>query len=248
VAFSEHPPSAAGGYARRRYLRGLRSWRRRTRRLAALCFGPFIALGIAGLLADRHPLAWLAGSVFGLGAAAWAIVRESPPGYVESWNRGSEGEQKTARALGALAGADWTFEHDIQNGHGNYDHVAIGAPGVFLLESKNPHGHAYTRDGQLWIRKHDDPDAERPEALIRRQALRLARGLHDQLLAWTGHNTWVQPVVVLWCPFAEETAQLGQCIVVHGPALADWLAQQPPRLDAATRQKLLTAVESIQPL
>ena len=203
-------------------------------------------MGLAGLLADPHPLAWLSGCFLGVGVGAWVAVRESPPGRVENWNLGAEGEQKTARALRTLREEHWSVIHDIQAGRGNYDHIAVGAPGVFLLETKHLRGEAYLRDGELWIRKHHDPEAERSEPAIRRQALGQARRLHDRLGAATGRKTWVQAVVVLWCPFAEELAQVGQCVFVHGPKLAECLAKQPPRLGEASRRELAAAIEDLQ--
>ena len=52
-----------------RYRRGLRHWRARTRLIIAVCLGPFIALGLVGLMIEGHAAAWIAGVVFGLRSA-----------------------------------------------------------------------------------------------------------------------------------------------------------------------------------
>lgn len=59
----------AGVYAEGRYRRGLRHWRARTRLIIAVCLGPFIALGLVGLMIEGHAAAWIAGVVFGLRSA-----------------------------------------------------------------------------------------------------------------------------------------------------------------------------------
>jgi hypothetical protein len=45
------------------------------------------------------------------------------------------GEEQTGKVLDRLD-ASWWVEHDIPHGYGNYDHVLIGPPGVFLLDTK----------------------------------------------------------------------------------------------------------------
>jgi len=122
----------AGGYAEQRYRRGRARWQARTRLLLGLCFGPFILLGLAGVILEPHLLAWTAGVAFGVGFGAWAALRESPPAYIENWRTGAEGERKTGRVLRRLSRARWLVVHDVQTGRGNYDHIVTGLAGVFL--------------------------------------------------------------------------------------------------------------------
>jgi hypothetical protein len=98
VALNASAPRA-GSYAQARYLRGLRSWRSRSRLILALAFGPVVVVGLAGLVMEGHIDAWAAGSAFGLGLGVWIAIRESPPAYVENWRVGADGERKTEKAL-----------------------------------------------------------------------------------------------------------------------------------------------------
>jgi hypothetical protein len=52
------------------------------------------------------------------------------PHYVEHWRLGFEGERRTAKELRRLERAGLHVAHDVQDGHGNYDHIAVGAAGV----------------------------------------------------------------------------------------------------------------------
>jgi hypothetical protein len=51
----------AGGYAEDRYARGLHAWRSRIRPILAVPFGPFILVGVVGLVIGGQPVSWIAG-------------------------------------------------------------------------------------------------------------------------------------------------------------------------------------------
>src|SRR3954454_21782555 len=51
------------------------------------------------------------------------------------WFWGHLGERWTGEELERL-GDEWLIAHDIPREHGNWDHVVVGPPGVFLLDSK----------------------------------------------------------------------------------------------------------------
>lgn len=58
----------------------------------------------------------------------------------ELWERGAEGEQRTAEALSQLPKDTWTVFHDLRwpgRRFANVDHVVVGPPGVFVIDSKN---------------------------------------------------------------------------------------------------------------
>lgn len=70
----------------------------------------------------------------------------------ELWERGAEGERTTAAALDALPGESWTVLHDVRwpgRRYANVDHVAVGPPGVFVIDSKNWSGTIAVRDHVL---------------------------------------------------------------------------------------------------
>jgi Nuclease-related domain len=236
---------AAGGYADRRYKDGLRSWRSRARPYMLLLFGPFLIVGAAGGIAAGDIWGWLAGMSFGLGTGVWIVLRDSPPAYVENWQTGAEGERKTAAALHPLEREGWTILHDIDSGRGNYDHILIGAAGVFMLDSKKPNAEAYTRDGTLWLRRRHDPEADRPDRAIPAAALACAARLHDQLKQITGTAPWVHAVTVLWCVFPEGTCETMRHTLIHGENVTAWLQRQPPTLSPQRVVELVAAASQI---
>jgi hypothetical protein len=71
--------------------------------------------------------------------------------YLAAHERGAEGEQRTASALGSL-GPDWIQFHDVRwpgRRLANVDHVVVGPGGVFVIDSKNWSGSIAVRDGVL---------------------------------------------------------------------------------------------------
>lgn len=68
------------------------------------------------------------------------------------WERGALGEEITARALAALPEDDWAVLHDVRwpgRRYANVDHVAIGPPGVFVIDSKNWSGRVSVKEHVL---------------------------------------------------------------------------------------------------
>lgn len=237
--------SRAGSYAERRYRRGMARWQARTRLLLTVCFGPFVAIGLAGAVLEPHLLSWLAGMVCGGSVATWIALRESPPPHVEHWRMGAEGERKTAQTLQKLDAVAWRMAHDVQTSRGNYDHILAADAGIFLLDSKYPQGEAYLRNGKLWLRRRDDPDADAPYPWPRSSALAGAARLCEELGRRTGRRTWVRAVVVLWCRFEEGVHEDERYVVIHGSKLIDWLQRQPPTLDPRRLEALRGAIGSM---
>ncbi len=177
----------AGVNAEQRYQRGLRSWRRQTRPLLAVVCGPFILAGFVVLLLDKQLVPWTAGLVCGAAVAMWVMFRETPPRYVEQWHDGAEGERKTEAALMPLEQAGWTVVHDVKQRYGNYDHIAVGPSGVYLLETKNPQGSMEIRAGVPRQTRRHDPEANTPVSSITKQALGAAASLKEEIERRTGH-------------------------------------------------------------
>ena len=70
----------------------------------------------------------------------------------ERWERGAVGERATAEVLSGLPTTEWTVFHDVRwpgRRLANVDHVAIGPPGVFVIDSKNWSGSIRVRDNVL---------------------------------------------------------------------------------------------------
>jgi len=237
--------SRAGDYAKQRFRQGLRSWRRRNRRLFAVLLGPLFAVGVAIVLLNGQLLSWGAGVAVGLAMTLWLVFRDTPPHYVENWRLGFEGERRTARELIRIERAGWHVAHDVQNGHGNYDHIAVGAAGVYLLDSKNLQGVVEIRDGVPYLRRRHDAEDERAWVAIPQRARRDAARLRGEIQERTGRRTWVQAVVVLWSEFPAGVVEEDRCAFVHGSRLRAWLQDRPSRLSQAEAEEVAAGIAGI---
>src|SRR6266540_3604508 len=150
TVFGTPGASAMAQYRRRRaaewtdYLRSL------PMRLGAVA----AAAVLAGLLARHSGLAVPAAILTASGLAY--LVRFRVSADTTAWRRGAKGEQLTARRLRRL-GRAWTVFHDlaIPNSRANADHLVIGPPGVFLIDSKHYRGRlTLTPEGSLWYGHH----------------------------------------------------------------------------------------------
>lgn len=68
------------------------------------------------------------------------------------YERGAEGERRTAHALASLPSDEWRVFHDIAwpgRRYANIDHVVIGPPGAFVIDSKHWTGAITAADGVL---------------------------------------------------------------------------------------------------
>ncbi|HEX3518977.1 MAG TPA: nuclease-related domain-containing protein, partial [Solirubrobacteraceae bacterium] len=59
---------------------------------------------------------------------------------LERRDRGARGEEHVGALLETLASRGWEVIHDASFGHGNVDHILIGPPGVFTVETKSHPG------------------------------------------------------------------------------------------------------------
>jgi len=238
----ESEPRRAGAYADRRYRQGRRNYRLKVRPILAAGFGPFIVAGSVFLLIEGHPYTWVAGLVTGAVATAWIVILDEPPAYIEHWREGAEGEQKTAKALMPLERSGLRVVHDLRMRYGNYDHVAVGRAGVFLLETKNPNAIVELRGGVAHLRRRLDPEADNREDRIRPRTLSAAARLKEDIELRTGHRTWVQAVVVYWADFPQGFVDDGRCIFIHGPRLQPWMHDRPEVLDQVKVDEIAAAI------
>jgi hypothetical protein len=142
--------SALGAYRRRRALE-LAGWTRTLTWRAPLV----AAAGVAGqVLAAQAGLPWA--GLCGLAVAllvGWRL-RFRPSEQARTWQRGAHGERRTARLLDRLTRDGYVVFHDLavpgKTGV-NVDHLAIGPPGVFVIDSKQWTGNVHqSADGLTW--------------------------------------------------------------------------------------------------
>jgi Nuclease-related domain len=72
-------------------------------------------------------------------ASMFVISRYVLP-LVERHDRGATGEEHVGGLLDQLSGRGWLVIHDATLGRGNVDHILIGPPGIFTIETKSHPG------------------------------------------------------------------------------------------------------------
>jgi hypothetical protein len=164
-------------------------------RLAAVVAAGALAGTLAHAIGPRlaGPAAALAASALAAGLVGWWL-RFRASRETAAWRCGARGERRTARALRKLVRAGWTVLHDVAvpGSRANGDHLLIGPPGVFLVDSKAWHGTiTQALDGSAW---HNGYPLDQTLATVRWEAQQLAGAIgapvlpmlcvHDTQIPW----------------------------------------------------------------
>lgn len=239
--------SGAGGYADERFERGRASFRKATLRPMLLLAVPFVGVAAILYVADfGHRWSWFGGALFGIGLSLVVYARDAVPEYIEHWRTGADAERRTAAKLGGLRRRGWTLVHDVDTGHGNYDHVVAGPAGVFLLETKELGGRVRVEGDIIHVDRRHDPDARYPPQPLGVNARRAAAELKEQLQRRSGERVWVQSVVVFWGDFEQRELEGDRVVFLHGDRLAPWLRERPKRLAPDRVDRVAAALEEIK--
>jgi hypothetical protein len=108
-------------------------------------------------------------------------------------NRGERGELAVAEQLEELRGKGFRCFHDIVRDGFNIDHVVVGPPGVFVIETKFRSGSGLIefRNGEgIFVGGREE------EGDPLKQARGNARVVHDFIRQDAGLELWVKPLVV----------------------------------------------------
>jgi len=160
---------------------------------------------------------------------------------------GLSGEQAVAEALHEAADAGYRIFHDLDTERiGNLDHIAIGARGVFLIETKarrrypsrnGKPAHEVTYDGKgLEFPSHYDT-ATIP------QTARNAEWLAQQLTKVTALPVAVQPVVALPGWYVQTKGNF-PVKVMNATYLAKYLRTQSVLLDEKQVQRIIAWLDA----
>lgn len=189
-----------------------------------------LALGVGFALALHPPhVGFYVGFTVGLTAGVLLALADTPPQHIERWRTGAEGEKATAKELRKLP-AGWQVVHDIDIGRGNVDHVAVGPPGVFVLDSKKLSGVVSVTAGVLSVRWREDPDDGYTLPRLASRMRWLARTIETRLRADAVEGLDVQPVVAIWAPFDQGSILSGGVAWVSGKQIANVLGRRPVML------------------
>jgi nuclease-like protein len=179
-------------------------------------------------------LAATAGLLVGMLFVFWALG-----GHVSAfrWRLGAMGERDTGKEIEKL-GPEWHCEHDLVHGRGNWDHVLIGPPGVFLLDSKLLHGTAAAGDDALRSGRLTFAGGS-----FRFGAKRVKVLLEERL----GFRApWVQAVAVVWADFPQGQHEEQDVVYLRGDQLRPWLSALPQKMTAPQRAALETAIREVR--
>jgi hypothetical protein len=97
-----------------------------------------VATAMLGRIFGLHDARFL-GAEIALLVSMFVISRYVVP-LVERRDRGARGEEQVGELLGQLADRGWMVIHDASFGRGNVDHILIGPPGLFTIETKSHQG------------------------------------------------------------------------------------------------------------
>lgn len=202
-----------------------------------------LTLGI-GFTVALHPahIAFYVGFTIGATVGMLLALADSLPHHIERWRTGAEGERATAKALKRLP-PGWQVVHDIDIGRGNVDHVAVGPPGVFVLDTKKLSGVVSVTAGVLSVRWREDPNDgyEMPTLASR---MRWLAGIVETRLRGEGvEGIDVQPVVAIWAPFEQRSILSGGVAWVTGKQIASVLGRRPIML---TSDEVTRAAEALR--
>jgi Nuclease-related domain len=180
----------AGGSARAEYERRLAHHKaeQRRRRPTLLIVGA--AFAIVGLLrvGSDPGLGWLFVLV---GVAIPIAALFTTPQSIQAWATGAEGEARTGRFLEPLEAEGFRVLHDrkIPGSRANIDHIVIGPPGIFVVETKSYTGSLRIRGGEVYVA------GRRKTGMIEeatREALAVQIALADEIDA---HGYHVTPII-----------------------------------------------------
>ncbi len=150
-AYGTPGATAQAEYQRRRQAEHAAWARTRPLRLAATALAGLGGLLLAAVAGLPLPAGLLAAIT--MTAAAWWRLRFRPSPETLAWQRAAEGERHLGRLLDPLAKQGWGVEHDlpVRGATGNLNHVVIGPPGIFAIDTRHYLGRLrLSHDGLLW--------------------------------------------------------------------------------------------------
>lgn len=141
-----------------------------------------------------------------------------------AWRRGAEGEEEVGWQLRKL-GENWKVIHGVPVGTGDtdIDHVVIGPPGVFTLNTKNNLGGRVTVSAKaIYVNGKFQPYLAKSRAEGKRATKLLS--------ASCGYVVNAQPVIVIMADQLKIKNATEGVHVVGRKRITRWLLDQPPTL------------------
>lgn len=154
-------------------------------------------------------------------------------GVAKSWAKGAVGESRVGVGLARLP-FGWTVIHDltIPGTAANVDHLVLGPPGVFSINTKNHSGR------KVWVGEHRILVNGHKTDHIRKarwEAREVGKLLGGQEVTW---------VIAIFCKEMTVRQQPKDLKVVDARFLSRWLLQRERRFGQDTLDGLRSAVAS----
>ncbi len=150
-----------------------------------------------------------------------------------AWRRGAIGEQLVGRQLDQLPSRRWAVVHDLTIGSrgANLDHLVIGPPGVFTINTKHLTGNITVYDRAIL------QNGRRTDFIPK--ALREAQLVQERLSAATGRELHAWSVIVIVGAQVTIQSRPSDLTVASSNGLLRWFVQQPADvIDAGFRLTL----------
>ncbi|WP_158616601.1 nuclease-related domain-containing protein [Corallococcus sp. CA054B] len=175
-------------------------------------------------MADESPFTTLVARVLGI------------PTAEQAWGRGADGEEHVGALLAKLVPHGWAVEHDVKIGRrgANVDHLVIGPPGVYLIETKLVSADVWVDGDVIKVGGFSKDYVDKLEADV----------LHvrEKLLAVTKRRRlWVQGLLVFVRPTLKVVQQPQNVHVLADHELVPGLLDQEVRLEDAEVKQLVRA-------
>ena len=155
---------------------------------------------------------------------------------VERYFKGARGEERVAGILRRLP-SDYHVFNDYVVGRCHVDHVVVGPPGVFAVETKNWTGKVTVEEGRILI------DGILPSRPPLAQVVREAELVRTSLAAkgWTGTVT---PVLAFSSDnFLAHIAEVGSAVIVNANELEERFNSGREILAPSERTRLVGLME-----
>ncbi len=208
----------------------------RRRRPRILTFGALVA--IVGLLVlTVNPLWAAVVLLFDLVLVMSALF--TTPNSITAWQTGAEGEVRTGRLLEPLEAEGFRILHDrkIPGSRANIDHIVIGPPGIFVIETKSYAGSLKIRGNDVFVagrRKTKMIDE------VKREASAVTTALAEEVAA---HCWTVTPVICVHrADLPWFRSEVGGVRIVSGKELVKRLRKGEPVLSPLDTERLAALV------
>lgn len=156
----------------------------------------------------------------------------------KAWGQGAAGEELVGTMLEEPGAHGWHVEHDLVLGErgANVDHLLIGPPGVFVINTK-------TLSGEVWVNGDDIHVDGRRRPFVEKQEEEAKRVREKLLEATHRRSLWVQGMLVFVESQLTVEERPANVVVLRAPELVTWLHTLSAKMEPGEVQALVRAAQ-----